>query len=79
MLQPVLRDITIDEGISGDGGETKQEEEPQSESGQRDPEKKPEVLAHELAHAKNIPQLSKRAGAAPAARVAATDCCGFYT
>ena len=56
MLQPVLGDITVDEGIGGDSGEAKQEEEPQPKRGQRDEQKKSEVLAHELAHAKNIPQ-----------------------
>ena len=56
MLQPVLGDVAVDEGIGGDGRETKQEQEPQPQGGERDPQKKSEVLAHELAHAKNIPQ-----------------------
>jgi hypothetical protein len=67
MLQPVLGDVTVDERVVGNGGETKQEQEPQPQGGERDPEKKSEGLAHKLAHAKNIPQLLESVGTSSAA------------
>ena len=54
VLQPVLGDVAVDEGI-GEWRETKQEEQPQPERGAWRTRKKPKVLAHKLAHAKNIP------------------------
>ena len=56
VLQPILGDVAVDKGIGDDGREAKQEKNPQPKGGQRDPKKKSEVSAHELAHAKNIPQ-----------------------
>ena len=73
MLQPVLGDVAIDEGIGGDRGEAKNEEQPQPERGQRGKQKKSKVLAHKLAHAKNIPQLSDRVGACISSQSRATD------
>jgi len=67
MLQLVLGNVAVDKRIGGDGGEAKQEQEPQPQGGERDPQKESEVLAHELAHAKNIPQGRRSfAGGPPA-------------
>ncbi len=52
MLQPVLGDIAVHERVGGDGGKSKNEQKPQRDGGQRDKQKKAQVLAHKLAHAK---------------------------
>jgi hypothetical protein len=56
MLKPVLGNVSVHEGVRGDAGESKKEEEPQRDGGQGGEQKEPKMLAHKLAHPKNIPQ-----------------------
>jgi len=46
MLEPVLRNITIDEGIGNDGGKAKQEHEPQQKCGYRTNQEESQVSAN---------------------------------
>ena len=50
MLKPVLGNVAIYEGVSGDTGKPKYEENTHRDSSQRGEEKETKVLAHQLAH-----------------------------
>ena len=56
MLQPVLGDVSINKGIRGYCRKAKNEQKAQGNRRQRRPKKETEMVAHQLAHATNIPQ-----------------------
>src|ERR1700674_2661529 len=62
MLQPVLGDVSVNEGIRGHCREAKNEQKAQGNRRKRHPKKETEMVAHQLAHATNIPQRHLRIG-----------------
>ena len=59
VLQPVLGNVAVNEGIGRNCGEAKNEQKPQRDGGQRDEQKEPEMLAHEFAHGGNISRFAR--------------------
>ena len=56
MAQPVLGDVAVHEGIGGHSGKAKDEKQAQPDRCQGHVQKEAKMLAHQLAHVKNIPQ-----------------------
>lgn len=54
MLEPVSRDIAIDQRIGGNVGEPDEKNQTQNQGEGGRERKKPEVLAHQVAHPLNI-------------------------
>jgi hypothetical protein len=54
VLQPVLRNVTVDEGIGYHSGEAHQKYQPQNEGGGGEQQEESQVFAKQFAHAGNI-------------------------
>jgi hypothetical protein len=55
MLQPVLGNVAIDEGIGHDAREAQKKYQPQNECGGGEQDEESQVLANQFTHAGNIP------------------------
>jgi len=60
VLEPILRDIAIDEGIRNDGREAQEKDEPQKECGSRTNQEESQVSANQFTHLGNISRLGGR-------------------
>src|SRR5579862_6282332 len=60
MLEPVLRDVAINERIRSDGREPKHEQKTESDRDKGNNQKKPRIFAQQVAHKANITASNDR-------------------
>ena len=72
MLEPVLGNVAIDEGVCCDAGKAKNKEQPQRNRGESQQQEIAKILAHEITHAGNIARFERIATTATRAKFLAS-------